>query len=296
MDSSTRSLIGWLKLRSTPGPIQRHPHRLDHLLLGAPRPPRLLRLHDHEGLGLVRRLVVGAVLGVPLLAEHVLDLGELEQREAHVAQQGRPPRERHGARHGDGDVNVPLVHGGEELGAEAGDEQRRRHDHRRRHQGDQRRPAHGDAQPAQVGLLQRAKEGRVLLLDRAPLEQRRRQGGHAGEGEHQRPAERERIGQRHRPEDAPLDPLEREDRQHRGADDRHREQRRADHLLGGCGHHVRPPAPGAASLSPGDGRRSPPGSPPPRAGCRSRWPPSTAGSRAPRRSTGPRTRRAAPAA
>ena len=36
------------------------------------------------------RLVVGAVLGVPLLREHVADLGELEQREARVAQHSAP--------------------------------------------------------------------------------------------------------------------------------------------------------------------------------------------------------------
>ena len=66
IDSSTRSLIGWLKFRSTPGRFERLAHGVDDLLLGAPGAPLLLGLHDHEGLGLVGRLVVGAVLGVPL--------------------------------------------------------------------------------------------------------------------------------------------------------------------------------------------------------------------------------------
>ena len=73
------------------GPIpSARAHRLDDLLLLRPVLPFLLGLHDHEGLGLVGRLVVGAVFRVALLAEHVLDLGELEQREPHLAQQPAP--------------------------------------------------------------------------------------------------------------------------------------------------------------------------------------------------------------
>jgi len=202
----------------------------------APGPVRL-RLHDHERLGLVGGLVVGAVLRVALLGQDVLHLRELQQGEAGVAEQVRAPVQRNGARRGDGDVDVALIHLRQELGPQLGDQRQRprQHEQARHARGD--RIVEGDAQRAEVVRAQPYQEGRVLLSDLAVLEQHGRERRDAEEREQERAHQRERVGQRDRTEDAPLDPLEREDRHHRRGDDRHREQRRTDHLLGRVGNH-----------------------------------------------------------
>ena len=105
-------------------------------------------------------------------------------------------------------------------------------------QRDRKRTSHGDAQSGEVAALQPIDERRVGLLDRPALEQRRGQRRDRRQREQQRAPQRERVRQRDGTEDAPLDPLEREDRHHRRADDRHREQRRPHHLLGGLGDDV----------------------------------------------------------
>ena len=164
--------------------------------------------------------------------------GNFSSAQPHVAQHLRAPLQRHGAGHRDGDVDVALVHRRQELGAEPRDQRRRAADHRHRDQRDEERAAHGHAQPAEVAVLQPGRNGGCCSLTGRRFSSAAVSAGTVVSVNSSAPAERERVGQRDGTEDAPLDALEREDRHHRRADDRHREQRRPDHLLGGLGHDV----------------------------------------------------------
>ena len=163
-------------------PLEPGAHQVDDLLLGAPGLPLALGLHDHERLGLVRRLVVGAVLRVALLGQDVLHLLEGEQREARLAQHLGAAIQRDGAGHRDGDVDVAFVHLGQEFGAQPGHQRHRQRQHadagdRRTERVAQRHPQHG-----QIARAQPAQEPRLLLGHLAVLEQhrgQRRDGGHA---------------------------------------------------------------------------------------------------------------------
>ena len=136
------------------------------LLLGAPGLPLALGLHDHERLGLVRRLVVGAVLRVALLGQDVLHLLEGEQREARLAQHLGAALQRDGARHRDGDVDVAFVHLGQELGPQPRHQRHRQRQHA--DAGDRRPERVAQRHPQQRSGSARAASAGTPALARTP--------------------------------------------------------------------------------------------------------------------------------
>ncbi len=195
------------------------PHGVDDLGFRSSARPLGFGLHHDERFGLVRRLVVGAVLGMALLGQDVTHLLKFQECEPRVAEHFAAAFERSLGGHGDGDVDVPLVHLGQELGAEARDEGHGDRQDRRAERAGHHGIPKGSPQRAEVALAQENEKLRLDLLDLAVTQEHRNQRRHAGEREQERAAERERVRERDRSEDAPFHPFEREDGQHGGHDD-----------------------------------------------------------------------------
>ncbi len=209
------------------------PHGFDDLLLASLRLPLHLGSHQDECLGLVRSFVVRTVFGVALLAEHVAHFGESEKSKPYVAEHLRAALERRLRRHGDGDVDVALVHLRKKLGSETRNEHDC-HDEQR----DAREAGDGwmlerPAQSSQITIAQVNQEPRFDVSHLAMAQEHDHEGGDGGEREEQRPGQRKSEGEGNGTENPALDALQRENRQHRSHDDGQREEDGTYDLLRG---------------------------------------------------------------
>ena len=170
--------------------------------------------------------------GRPCSDSVAIDLGEREQALADVEQDLLAAVERDARRHLDEDHEVAFVELGQELRAElargepAGDEQRRPRPRARSSARPRIRATHARDSRARSEL----DRLRILAAASRGPSSARAQRRHQREREDQRAEQRERVGQRERAEDPALDALQREHRDQRGDDDRHRVERRPRHV------------------------------------------------------------------
>ena len=174
----------------------------------------------------------------PALPKTRATSGTRRERAVHALEHRGRLRRRHARRRARHVEQRALVEGRHELAAEGEEGRHARGEEGQRRAHHEPGPAHDGANAGRVETHQAPAQGMLVVAADPAANQEGREGRRQRDREQRREGHRVGLREGERPEEAPLAPLEREDRQEGDGDHEQREEEARPHLLHGAQDHL----------------------------------------------------------